>query len=298
MLKRTIIIQSNIFISTRNEQLVLKNREQDVESSIPIEDIGLLEIDSLQVTITAAAISKLAESGATVLFTDSTHHPVGMITPIVGNTLHAERIRLQVAASRPTEKRSWQHTVKCKIMNQATLLEELGLPFASVRSKAAKVLSNDSTNREAVAASVYWKELLRPFGCGRDPEGPYPNNYLNYGYAILRACVARALVSSGLHPALGIKHSNKYNAFALADDIMEPYRPFVDRVVFNIASANEPSLTITPDVKKQLLSVLTHDTFWDDMRRPLMNSVALSAASLVHTLAGTKQVPEFPRLCE
>ncbi len=298
MLKRTILIQSNLYVCTRDEQLVLRNRVEDTETSIPIEDIGLLEIDSLQTTITTSALSKLSASGATVVFTDATHHPVGMLTPIQSNTLHAERIRLQVEASQPTEKRSWQHTVKCKILNQAALLDELGLPSTPVKEKAQKVLSNDSTNREAVAASAYWKTLLKPFECGRDPDGPYPNNYLNYGYAILRACVARALVSSGLHPALGIKHSNKYNSFALADDMMEPYRPFVDRVVYNIATANPPSLTITPDIKKQILTVLTHDTYWEDMRRPLMNSVALTTASLVQALAGSKQVPEFPRLCE
>ena len=297
MLKRTIHLSSRTYVATKNEQLVFSIPDQD-ERSVPIEDIGLLEVDTLQATFTTASFVRLLENGATTVLCDATHHPVGLVVPLYGNTLHALRLRQQVDCPVPTRKRSWQAIIKAKISNQADVLLELGIDDKGLRRRVAKVLTDDSTNQEGVAAAAYWKLVLAPFATRRDPDGPFPNNLLNYGYAIVRACVARALVASGLHPALGLKHSNRGNAFALADDVIEPYRPFVDRLVLPLALELGDVPDLTPAIKKDLLSVLVVDSHWPEGRRPLLNSIQLSAASLAQTFAGERQVPHFPRLCE
>lgn len=297
MLKRTIHISSRSYLSSKNDQLVIRRDQEESDVSIPIEDIGLLEIDTLQVTATTALFSKLLENGSTTVFCDGSHHPVGLLLPLEGNSLHALRLRQQVESSLPTRKRSWQEIIKRKLSNQADVLLELGADDRAVRRRIQKVMSNDSTNQEGVGAAAYWKILLTPFGTRRDPEGSFPNNALNYGYAILRACVARALVASGLHPALGVKHSNRGNAFALADDVMEPFRPFVDRHVIPRALEWEMAEGLTPQQKREILELLVVDSHWPEGRRPLLNSIQLSAASMAQVFAGDRDLPAFPSLC-
>lgn len=299
MIKRTVSIVNHGHIRTENKQMCFRVRgSEEDEVQVPMEDIGLLEVETVQSTITTGAIVGLLESQASIVFCDHTHHPVGVLLPLEGNTLHAERLRLQIEATLPTLKRSWQVIVKAKISNQADVLKDIGINDATVRAKVAKVRSADSTNQEGVAASAYWKEMLRPFGTGRDPDAPYPNNLLNYGYAILRAAVARSIVNSGLHPAIGMKHSNRYNAFSLADDLMEPYRPFIDRHVLPYALEQSGGDDLTPAMKRHILEIMVHDTWWEDGRRPLLNAVARSCSSYVQTLQGIRTQPEFPRICE
>lgn len=297
MLKRTISIASRSYLSTKDEQMVVSRESDQSSITVPIEDIGLLEIDSLQVTASIALLVKLLENGSTTVFCDGTHHPVGLLLPLEGNSLYALRLRQQVESSLPTRKRSWQEIIKCKIRNQADVLLELGADDRVIRRRIQKVLTNDSTNQEGVSAAAYWKLLLAPFQTRRDPDGPFPNNALNYGYAVLRACVARSLVASGLHPALGIKHSNRGNAFALADDLMEPYRPFVDMHLIPKLLKWEQSEDLTPQMKREILEVLVVDSYWPEGRRPLLNSVQLSAASMAQVFAGDRELPAFPTLC-
>lgn len=297
MLKRTISIGSRSFLSTKDEQLVVKRDGDDSAVSIPIEDIGLLEVDSLQVTTTSALLVKLLENGSTTIFCDGSHHPVGLLLPLEGNSLHALRLRQQVESSLPTRKRSWQEIIKCKIRNQADVLLELGADDHVIRRRIQKVLTNDSTNQEGVSAAAYWKLLLAPFNTRHDPDGPFPNNALNYGYAVVRACVARSLAASGLHPALGIKHSNRGNAFALADDVMEPYRPFVDMHLIPRLVEWEQGEDLTPKLKREILEVLVVDSYWPEGRRPLLNSIQLSAASMAQVFAGDRELPAYPTLC-
>ncbi|MCX6141077.1 MAG: type II CRISPR-associated endonuclease Cas1 [Candidatus Kapabacteria bacterium] len=297
MLKRTISIGSRSHLSTRDEQLIIRREKDDDEVSIPIEDIGLLEIDTMQATSSAALFVKLLENGSTTIFCDQSHHPVGLLIPLSGNSIHALRLRQQVDSSLPSRKRSWQEIIKCKIRNQADVLLELGANDLSVRRRIQKVLSNDSTNQEGVTAAAYWKLMLAPFQTTRDPEGPYPNNVLNYGYAVVRACVARSLVASGLHPALGIKHSNRGNAFALADDLMEPYRPFLDLHLFPKLLEWDSDGGLTPAMKREILQILVVDTYWPEGRRPLLNAIQLSAASMAQVFSGEREVPMFPAIC-
>ncbi len=297
MLKRTINIASRSLLSTKDGQLVVRRDCDDSIITVPVEDIGLLEIDSLQVTTTTALLVKLLENGSTTIFCDSTHHPVGLLLPLDGNSLHALRLRQQVESSLPTRKRSWQEIIKCKIRNQADVLLKLGADDRGIRRRIQKVLTNDSTNQEGVSAAAYWKVILAPFKTRRDPDGPFPNNILNYGYAVVRACVARSLVASGLHPALGIKHSNRGNAFALADDVMEPYRPFVDMHLIPKLLEWEQGEYLTPQMKRDILEVLVVDSYWPEGRRPLLNSIQLSAASMAQVFSGDRELPTFPTLC-
>lgn len=297
MIKRTVAISSRSYLSTKNEQLVVRREMGESEVTVPIEDIGLLEVDSMQVTATTALLVKLLENGSTTIFCDGSHHPVGLLLPLAGNSLHALRLRQQVDSSLPTRKRAWQEIIRRKLQNQADVLLELGADDRQVRRRVRRVLTNDSTNQEGVGAAAYWKVLLTPFATNRDSDGAFPNNVLNYGYAVIRACVARGLVASGLHPALGIKHSNRGNPFALADDLMEPYRPFLDRLVIPKALEWDPEEGLTPAIKRQILEVLLVDSHWPEGRRPLLNSIQLSAASMAQVFAGEREVPTFPTLC-
>lgn len=191
----------------------------------------------------------------------------------------------------------WQQTVIAKIQNQAALLEKERIDNKLMLNYAKDVKSGDSDNHEAKAAGYYWKNLFPPFlNFTRDRYGVHPNNLLNYGYAILRAVVARSLVGSGLLPTLGIFHKNQYNAYCLADDIMEPYRPFVDMVVCKIVSMNGQYLEMTPDMKKQLLAIPAVDVVIDDQKSPLMNAVQRTTASLAKCYEGKSRKLMYPVL--
>lgn len=230
MIKKTLYFGNPIYLSLRNAQLVLRipdvdKTEEYVERTIPIEDIGIVVLDNRRITITTGAMEALLDNNCAVITCDSTNMPVGMMMPLSGNTIQNERFRDQLDASLPLKKQLWQQTVRQKILNQASLLHKsTGAVVKNMQAWANDVRSGDPDNYEARAASYYWRNLfpsIPNFVRGR--EGEPPNNLLNYGYAILRACVARGLVGSGLLPTLGIHHHNRYNAYCLADDIMEPY---------------------------------------------------------------------------
>jgi CRISPR-associated protein Cas1 len=236
-------------------------------------------------------------NGAVVITCDSSHHPNGIMLPVSGNALHTMVLRNQLQASRPFRKRLWQQTVRAKIINQADLLERFDENPTPLRRWVTQVRSGDSSNIEARAARYYWEHFLpAEMGFQRNPEGSPPNNLLNYGYAILRAAVARALVSSGLHPAVGIHHRNEYNAFCLADDVMEPYRPFVDWLVRSIVVEGEPLHELTPSLKKRLLSILTVDVEIDKQKRPLQLALSTTTKSLADCYAKERRVLKYPRL--
>ena len=241
MIKRTLYFGNPAYLSLRYEQMVIKLPEvvknetlsdsfkEEAVRTIPIEDIGVVLLDHKQITITQGLLEKLLENNCALITCDNSHLPVGLMLPLCGNTTQSERFSNQIEASLPLKKQLWQQTIMAKISNQATLLQNRrGAEVGNMRKWATDVKSGDSENLEARAAAYYWKNIfpsIPHFIRGR--EGDPPNNLLNYGYAILRAVVARALVSSGLLPTLGIHHHNKYNAYCLADDIMEPYRPYV-----------------------------------------------------------------------
>lgn len=298
MIKRTLYFGNPAYLKTKDEQLVIELQETGEIKSAPIEDIGILILDHQQITITQSVLAKLLVNNTAVITCDNTHHPVGMQLSLDGHTLQSQKFKAQIEASLPLKKQLWQQTIAAKITNQAALLQQERIENKYMLTLASCVKSGDSDNCEARAAVYYWKNIFPEFlQFRRERYGPPPNNLLNYGYAILRAVVARALVCSGLLPTLGIHHRNQYNAYCLADDIMEPYRPFVDKVVCHIVTMNGNFLDMTPTMKKQLLEIPAMDVMIDGQRSPLMNAVQRTTASLAKCFeTGTKKIlyPELP----
>jgi len=297
MIKRTLYFGTPAYLKTKEEQLVFESVETSEIKSLPIEDIGVLILDHQQITITQALIAKLLANNVALITCDNSHHPTGLLLNLDGNTLQSAKFQAQVDASIPLKKQLWQQTIGCKINNQAALLETNRVPVKNMRNWAAEVKSGDSDNHEAVAAVYYWKNIFPLFpDFKRERFGDAPNNLLNYGYAILRAVTARNLVASGLLPTLGIFHKNQYNAYCLADDIMEPYRPFVDKVVLNIINLNGNFLELTPNMKKDLLGIPAMDVMINNEKSPLMVAVQKTTASLVKCFEGKQRkilYPEF-----
>jgi CRISPR-associated protein Cas1 len=312
MIKKTLYFGNPAYLSLRNKQLVIKfpdvehsnmpdNIKQENVHTIPIEDIGIVILDNKQITITQALLNELIENTTAVITCDSKRMPSGLFLPLTGNTLQNERFRNQIESSLPLRKQLWQQTIKAKIENQAFCLQKNTCKSnAPLHVMAREVKSGDPDNYEAQAAVYYWRNI---FPCydhfERNPEGDPPNNLLNYGYAILRATVARALVGSGLLPVYGIHHHNRYNAFCLADDIMEPYRPFVDDLVIGIVKKSQKNIPeeLTKELKQQLLAIPVMDVKIGLKKSPLMIAVGQTTASLAKCFSGELRkiaYPEFP----
>ena len=265
----------------------------DMHRSIPIEDIGVVILEHQQTSITLPLLNALSDNNVAVIICGDNYMPNAMLLNLESNTTQGETIRMQIEASEPLKKNIWKHTVENKIKNQAALLKKLGKDGNVLKPFYSNVKSGDSDNREGIAAKIYWNEL---FGSDfvRTRDGSEPNNLLNYGYTILRAAMARALMGSGLLPAIGIFHRNKYNAFPLADDIMEPYRPFVDELVYRLYSQGEKELT--KEVKAEILKILFTDTRFEKTTHPLEIGLTSTTASLVKCLNGTSKKILYPQL--
>ncbi len=295
MIKRTLYFGNPAYLKTKNEQLVFESTEDGETKTLPIEDIGVLIMDHPQITITQALIAKLLENNVALITCNGKHHPTGLLLNLDGNTLQSRKFKSQVEATVPLKKQLWQQTVSAKIDNQACMLESVKVPAKNLRNWAQEVKSGDIENHEAVAAAYYWKNIFSIFTTfKREPEGEPPNNLLNYGYAILRAVVARNLVASGLLPTLGIFHKNQYNAYCLADDIMEPYRPFVDKVVWNIVRMNGQYLELNPSMKKDLLGIPAMDVIINGEKSPLMVAVQKTTSSLAKCFEGKTRKILYP----
>ncbi len=308
MIKKTLYFGNPVYLSLQNAQLVIKLPEvvkndtlpiafkKQGEITKPIEDIGIVVLDNRQITITSGLLDALLENNTAIITCDSRSLPVGLMLPLYGNTTQNERFRQQLDSSIPLKKQLWQQTIRSKIENQGAVLERcLGESMKCMQTWANDVKSGDPDNLEARAAAYYWKTLFANIdGFTRDREGIPPNNLLNYGYAILRAIMARALVASGLLPTLGIHHHNRYNAYCLADDIMEPYRPFVDELVFSIVESDSNYEHLTTNLKAKLLEIPTLDVKIGRKRSPLMVAVAQTTASLYKCFDGELRNISYP----
>ena len=309
MIKKTLYFGNPVYLSLKNAQLVIKLPEvvkndtlpesfkRTSEVTKPIEDIGVVVLDHKQITITSGVLEALLENNCAIITCDSKSMPVGLMLPLYGNSTQNERFRMQLDASLPLMKQLWQQTIKAKIENQAVVLKE----YSDVETKcmnvwAADVKSGDSNNLEARAAAYYWKNLFQIEGFTRDRDGIPPNNLLNYGYAILRAVVARGLVVSGLLPTLGIHHHNRYNAYCLADDVMEPYRPYVDRLVCGMIKQGVDYTELTKELKGQLLTIPVLETHIAGKRSPLMVAVGQTTASLYKCFSGELRKISYPEM--
>jgi len=295
MLKRTLFFGNPYHLSSRHEQLVAANKNSGEEKTIPIEDIGFIVFEHPQITFTQSVMQLLAENNTAVVFCDARHHPSSMLFHLDTHNLQAEIFRNQVQGSEPLKKQLWQQTIKAKIKNQAQLLDCVALDGEALHYLAKQVKSGDITGMEAKAARTYWPRLF-PNGFVRDRYGSAPNPALNYGYAILRAAVARALAGSGLLSTLGIHHHNRYNAFALADDIMEPYRPYVDMAVNNMMDQDMNVAELGKNEKAYLLKILGMDVIIGNHKRPLMLALSLTTASLARCFSGNAKKITYPLL--
>lgn len=298
MIKKTLCFSNPAYLSLKNLQLVIQLDKSDEKRTIPIEDIAYVLLDNQQITVTHGAMAALLENNAAIITCDSRHLPTGLMLPLEGNTLQSERFQNQIEASLPLRKQLWQQTVECKIRNQAALLHKLhGCEVRNMLVWASEVHSGDSTNLEGRAAAYYWSKMFPDWNdFTRDRDGVHPNAMLNYGYAVLRAVIARALVASGLLPTLGIHHHNRYNAYCLADDIMEPYRPFVDRLVATLALQYPAQDELTPEIKRQLLTIPTLEVTISGQRSPLMVAASQTTASLAKCYNGELRRITYPTL--
>ncbi|MFH2144364.1 MAG: type II CRISPR-associated endonuclease Cas1 [Bacteroidota bacterium] len=295
MLKRSLFFSNPYYLSVKNKQLVISCRTTGETKQTPIEDLGFVILENPQITITIKVAQELADNNVAVVFCDSKHHPSSMLLNLDGHHLQSEMFSNQIKASEPLKKQLWKQTIVAKINNQAAVLKSLGKNYLKLTELAKNVASGDSTNREAQASRIYWNQL---FGneFTRDRIGIPPNNALNYGYSILRAAVARALVGSGLLPTLGIHHHNKYNAFCLADDIMEPYRPYVDLLVVKRNTLKNFEFELTTNDKAEFMQLLTTDVVFEKTKRPLMVGLSQTTASLAKCFSGNQKTLEYPEI--
>lgn len=295
MLKRSILIENKCTITMKNQQLVLKTSLR--EGSIPIEDIGFLVLDHPEIYLSIPAMNELIEGNASVIICGTNHLPNGLFMNLNSHHIQQEIFRNQIEASVPLKKQLWQQTIVEKIKNQGELLQRINKTRNSFEFLASKVLSGDTSNMEGVAASQYWKSFFDAYDLNfkRERFGDYPNNFLNYGYAILRAATARALSGSGLLNTLGIHHKSKYNAFALADDIMEPYRPIVDEKVFEIMQTHDEQ-ELNTAIKSELLQILTRTVFFKEEKSVLMVALQKTASSLQQCFTGERKKIKYPMI--
>lgn len=309
MIKKTLYFGNPAYLSMTNAQLVLRLPEvekndslplsfkQKAERTIPIEDIGVVILDHRQITVSHALLAALLDNNCAVITCDDAHLPVGLLLPLCGNATQNERFRYQLEASAPLRKQLWQQTVQAKIANQAALLQQRGIEAKNMQKWIGEVRSGDVDNMEARAAVYYWSNIFPQIpDFRRNRDGVPPNSLLNYGYAILRAVVARALVGSGMLPTWGIHHHNRYNAYCLADDIMEPYRPYVDRMICDMLDERTEIAELTTAVKTKLLSIPVTEVNIGGQRSPLMVAVGQTTASLYKCFSGELRKISYPEM--
>lgn len=302
MIKKTLYFGNPAYLSLKLGQIIIRRPEdqngtEELTKTVPIEDVGIVILDNRQITITQALLEELLANCCAVISCDKHHLPTGLFLPLESNTVQNERFNEQIKASLPLKKQLWQQTIAQKIMNQAEVLKlATGETHGNMMAWSAKVRSGDPDNLEGRAAAYYWKTIFPEFPeFVRGREETPPNGMLNYGYGILRAVIARAIVSSGMLPTLGIHHHNRYNAFCLADDIMEPYRPFVDKTVLDILK-NVPSGELTQDAKTRLLNIPAVEVIINGKRRPLMVAASTTTASLVKCFSGESRKILYPEI--
>ena len=309
MIKRTLCFSNPTYLSLKQMQMLVRFPEiinadgipqklkDEAQVTIPVEDIGIVVLDHKQITITQGLMVALLDNNCAIVTCDDRHLPVGLHLPLMGNSLQNERFRQQLDASLPLQKQLWQQTVQQKIMNQAAILHNIGIEQKNMQAWAKNVKSGDTDNLEGRAAAYYWRNVfpsLPNFVRGKDEEPP--NNLLNYGYAIVRAIIARSLVSAGLLPTLGIHHHNRYNAYCLADDIMEPYRPYVDKAVIDIIQSGVDYKEITTDIKRTMLGIPVMEVLIGGTRSPLMVAAQTTANSLMKCFSGEARKIIYPTI--
>lgn len=296
MLYRSIYIGNPAYLKLKDNQMKIICPETKKEKgSVPVEDLGLLMLDHFQITISHQLIQMMMANNVVMISCDDLHLPLGQMLPLYGHTSYSQRVKEQIEASEPLKKQLWKQTIEAKISNQIAVLEHLGCFSEPMYEYLKNVKSGDSTNMEGIAAQHYWRHLISPDFL-RERYGDSPNHLFNFGYSVLRSIVARAIVEAGLLPVFGIFHKNKYNPYCLADDMMEPYRPFVDLAVMNWLKINPNTEELTKDVKAYLLQIATRDVRIDEQLRPLLVAVKTTISSLYKCYIGEKRLISYPKL--
>ena len=294
MLKRTLAFTKPYHLSLKNRQMIIRAKDDSgTDASVPVEDIGFVILENQEISITMPLLNALTDNNAAVIVCSEKFMPNAILMNLDSNSTQGENFRAQLSATEPLKKNIWKQVVEAKIRNQAALLRKLGKDGDALKLYYQNVKSGDSDNREGVAAKLYWDKLFDGEFM-RFRTGPSPNEMLNYGYTVLRAAVARSLTGSGLLPAIGIFHKNRYNAFPLADDVMEPYRPFVDEIVFYLYANGENNLNKYS--KSEILKLLYADTFFENVTRPLDIGLSITTASLAKCYNGLQKKILYPLL--
>lgn len=293
MLKRTLFFSNPYRLSLKNRQLVIEPTDSPLKKTVPVEDIGFIVFDHPQISFTMKLVEQLNAFNVAVVFCDSKHMPSSMLLPLDSNHIQTELFRSQVQASEPLKKNLWKQTIEAKIVNQASMLEKQGRSAQDLKNLARTVKSGDTSNREGFAARLYWQRLLGN-NFIRDRYGPPPNHFLNYGYILLRSAVARALAGSGLLATLGIHHRNRYNSYCLADDVMEPYRTYVDEIALHLFQTEKEALILTKEHKMELLGLMAADVEIGEVKRPLMVALSITTASLAKCFSGECRKITYP----
>lgn len=293
MIKRTLFFANPYYLSLKNKQLQIAEKNGGVIKTAPVEDIGFLVLDHPQISFSMKLVEELSEFNVATVFCDSKHMPSSMLLPLDAHHIQNELFRAQIDASEPLKKNLWKQTIEFKIKNQARLLDKLGKSGKQLKTIACTVKSGDSDNREGFAARVYWSAM---FGKNfvRERFGAPPNPFLNYGYILLRSAVARSIAGSGLLATLGIHHRNRYNAFCLADDIMEPYRPYVDEIAYGLFEKNPYVVELEKEHKVELLQLMAADVKIGEKKRPLMIALSQTTASLARCFSGETRKITYP----
>ena len=283
MIKQTLFFSTPVCLSLKNYQIVISWKDCDDKITRPIEDIGCIVLENQMISITLPLLNELVKNNVAVILCDNKMMPTSMLQNLDANTTQAESLKFQLAVTDPMKKQVWKQIIESKIKNQAAVLALAGKNKDILKPYYNNVKSGDSDNREGLAAKIYWNSLLGN-SFKREREGCSPNSLLNYGYSILRAAVARTLLGSGLLPNLGIFHKSRYNAFPLADDVMEPYRPFVDEIVYRLY---ENGITeLNKESKSEIMRVLNCDVNIGKVKRPLQIALTMTTASLVKYYTG------------
>jgi CRISPR-associated protein Cas1 len=284
-----------VFVRLRLGQMVIE-RDGQPETTVPLEDVAVIVVSHPQAVFTNAVYSEFLKLGGAVVLCDQHHNPAGLLLPLAGHSTQQERFEAQAAAPLPMKKRLWGRIVRAKVERQGVLLGNTCGDDAGLGAMALRVRSGDAGNLEALAAQRYWPRLFGDPSFRRRRDGDPPNALLNYGYAVLRAAVARAICASGLHPSLGLHHCNRYDAFCLADDLMEPFRPLVDAAVVSIVRARGPAAPVDRESKIDVLSVLSGRFDANGERRTLFDWLSSSSASLARIYSGSREALELPEL--
>lgn len=300
MIKRTLYFGNSVYLRLKDKQLEVHEPEiKEKIANIPVEDIGIVIIDNPRITITSGVLQALNSNNVAFISCNSSHMPDSITLPLDGHSTQTERLRYQLEATEPLKKQLWQQTTVAKIKNQARVLDILNKDSKRLHHLANIVKTGDLENVEGRAAAYYWKTLFNENKFTRDRNGIAPNAHLNYIYSILRAIVGRALVSSGLLPIIGIHHKNKYNSYCLADDIMEPYRPIADLIIFRMWENGELiENEITKEQKVKLLSIATVDVNINKQKSPLMIATSRTTSTLFECFKGDRRKIVYPEIYE